>query len=92
MSKSWLEWYLEDGRIKICRGTVNDEPEVSVYKKNEEGKYELVTQVIGAGEAVTDMLTRQFIAQYDTEKVFSKSTGLGKAKAFINSSKRFKGN
>ena len=92
MAKSWLEWYLHDGHFKVCRGTRNEEPEVAVYEKGADQKYHLIIQVIGLTELETDILTEQFVKQYDTEKIFSKGTGLGKAKAFLNSRKRLKGN
>jgi hypothetical protein len=88
MAKAWLEWYLQDGRIKVCRGERNDEEEVSVYEKGADNKYHMLIQVVGMDDLQADILAQQFVLQYDTEKIFSKGTGMGKAKAFLNAHKR----
>lgn len=92
MANAWLEWYLQDGNIKLCRGKLDGDHEIALYQKGEDGKYHLAIQVLVENELEADILTEQFIKQYDKEKIFSKSTGLGKGKAFLNSRKRLKGN
>jgi len=68
MTRYWREWYLQDGKYKICRGERDGDAEVSMYIKNDNDTYDLYMEVIGLAEADTDVLAEALIARYAKEK------------------------
>jgi hypothetical protein len=83
MAQQWKEWYLQDGKIKVCRGEEEGEAELSMYEKGDDQKYEMVMKVVGLSPSDTDNLAEILIKKYDTEKVFSKSPKMGTSKTDI---------
>jgi hypothetical protein len=82
MAKEWKEWYVGKGdqQYKICRGTYNGMPDVELLHQQEDGTYRRVIRAVFEAAADADVVAERLVREYDTEKVFSKSTRVGKGK------------